>query len=109
MSNTDVKREIAKNKEVKMARIKTLEGKKVSIKIDAPGAKRVTIAGDFNKWNSSDMTLQKSKGSEWTTELTLRPGRYEYKLVVDGRWIIDPSNSNKSRNSYGTENSVLVI
>jgi hypothetical protein len=39
----------------------------------------------------------------------LRPGRYEYKLVVDGRWVVDPLNPRKVPNDAGTENSVLEI
>ena len=33
--------------------------------------------------------------------LPLRPGRYRYRLVVDGQWITDPNNSYVEANQFG--------
>ena len=27
----------------------------------------------------------------WTKELSLAPGRYEYRFVADGQWLDDPA------------------
>jgi hypothetical protein len=45
----------------------------------------------------------------WTKFIPLRPGRYEYKLVIDGRWLPDPLNPKQIANGIGTVNSVLEI
>ena len=37
------------------------------------------------------------------------PGRYCYRLVVDGRWRADPYNAHKQLNEYDELNSVLVV
>lgn len=86
------------------------EGKKVSFTISAPNASSVMLAGSFNNWNYTGTSLKKNtKNGSWTRELTLKPGRYEYKYIVDGRWINDPNNRNTIRNPYGTENSLIIV
>ncbi|MFA4991711.1 MAG: isoamylase early set domain-containing protein [Candidatus Omnitrophota bacterium] len=84
-------------------------GKTITFKYSAPEAKEVKLAGDFNSWNPSKTTLKKSKNGTWTRDLNLKPGRYEYKFVVDGQWQKDPFNSLFAKNTYGTENSVIQI
>ena len=37
------------------------------------------------------------------------PGRYQYRLVIDGVWQADPYNANVQLNEYGEHNSVLVV
>ena len=73
------------------------------------GAK-VAIAGDFNGWNPAAgvMKLNESLG---IYELTLRlpAGAYQYRLVVDGAWMADPYNRNRTTNPFGEPNSVLEI
>jgi hypothetical protein len=39
----------------------------------------------------------------------LAPGRYEYQLVVDGKWIADPSAQQRSDSEFGAANSVLMV
>jgi hypothetical protein len=39
----------------------------------------------------------------------LKPGKYEYKYVVDGQWQKDPFNNLFTKNTYGTENSIIEI
>ena len=79
----------------------------------APSAKFVTIAGDFNRWggtsdgnynpNIGKMYDDDTNGDRipndgiWTVILDLKPGRYQYKFVVDGvSWNLDPSNPETS-------------
>ena len=77
--------------------------------IDASQAREVSLAGNFNNWEHTSMPLKRTKNGTWKTEITLKPGRYEYKFVVDGNWIKDPNNSNSSWNSYGSENSMIEL
>jgi hypothetical protein len=39
----------------------------------------------------------------------LGPGRYQYKFLVDGEWIVDPAASQNVANAFGTLNSVLEV
>jgi hypothetical protein len=70
--------------------------------------KKVILAGTFNNWDE-DAIEMKHVTSGWETHLTLAPGVYEYKFIVDGNWIEDPENPEKRRNQYGTFNSVLRV
>ncbi|MBX2874126.1 MAG: serine hydrolase [Saprospiraceae bacterium] len=54
-------------------------------------AKLVSVAGDFNGWKELGNLMQRRNGV-WVTSIDLDPGKYEYKFVVDGVWIIDPAN-----------------
>lgn len=73
-----------------------------------PQARSITIAGSFNNWNPQLNYLRKNNDS-WDIFLPLEPGKYEYKFVVDGQWILDPNNKNKSRDENGNSNSVVII
>ena len=81
----------------------------VEFKISAPGANRVGIAGDFNGWKPDALTAKKDKSGIWKASATVPTGTYEYKFVIDGSWIVDPSCSRRTVNSFGTENCVLVV
>jgi transcriptional regulator with XRE-family HTH domain len=77
--------------------------------LTAPKANRVTLTGSFNSWDKSGTPLKKEKNGTWKTDLSLKPGRYEYKFIVDGQWWTDPANRNTVRNSLGSENSIVEI
>ena len=85
------------------------ESKKVSFSINAPNATKVLLAGTFNKWDYNSTPLRKAKDNTWNRDITLAPGRYEYKFVVDGKWITDPKNSNRTWSPLGAENSVIEV
>jgi transcriptional regulator with XRE-family HTH domain len=80
--------------------------KKVEFGLTAPTVKTVTLVGSFNSWNKDSNPLKKDKNGYWKTEVALKPGRHEYKFVVDGQWRTDPANKWAVRNSFGSENSV---
>jgi hypothetical protein len=70
-------------------------------------AKEVFIAGSFNFWDPKSNPLIKQNDG-WTGELELSVGSYNYKYVVDDRWILDPSSQNTSEEG-GIINSFLVV
>jgi 1,4-alpha-glucan branching enzyme len=80
----------------------------VPLKLVAPAARQVYVAGSFNNWHAAALPL-KASGGEWTGELKLAPGRYEYLFVVDGQWLPDPSAPEKVPNPFGGYNSLLSV
>ncbi len=88
---------------------KSNDAKKVEFRISAPNARWVGIAGDFNGWKPDTLTAKKDRGGLWRATALLSSGAHEYKFVVDGSWITDPTCSRRAINSFGTENSVLVV
>jgi len=84
--------------------------RKVTFQIDAPGAKKVLLAGDFTDWEASarKMTKKPGRSAVFSTSLSLAPGSYEYKFIVDGEWREDPAAESR-RNSFGTRNAVITV
>jgi cyclomaltodextrinase len=86
--------------------------RKVRYKVSFPDAadehKSVQIAGAFNNWNPKSNPLQKI-GKEWQADLLIDPGVYQYKVVIDGNWILDPYNPDSADNNIGGYNSVMNV
>jgi 1,4-alpha-glucan branching enzyme len=78
-------------------------------KLYAPQAKRVSLAGTFNNWNTKTVSAKKDARGNWTAKVNLKPGRYEYKFVVDGNWTSDPNCASHAPNSFGSQNCVIEI
>ncbi len=75
-----------------------------------PRAGNVQIAGDFNNWQPEYSPMQKvGESGIWQTEMNLMPGRYRYRLVVDGQWQQDPYNELTELNPFGGFNSVIEV
>lgn len=86
--------------------VPTPEG--VVFSLEAPGASRVQLVGDFNAW-TLDGNEMDATGRVWKKLLKLEPGRYRYRYVVDGHWLCDPLNANVEPGPYGGHNSVLEL
>lgn len=82
----------------------------VSISITHDSARRVQLTGSFNEWDEEKaIPLHQSQDGKWSADLRLRPGTYEYLILIDGHPQPDPANPEKVPNSYGGENSVLTV
>lgn len=71
-------------------------------------AKEVKIKGEFNGWNANQTILTLSN-EVFQSTLNLKPGRYQYLFVIDGREIRDPENKDSVENGMGGWNSVLQL
>ena len=73
-------------------------------------ARDIFLCGDFNQWSPSTLRMIRQGASDrWEKRLTLPPGRYEYKFLVDGAWTADPSTRNEALNAFGSINSILDV
>ena len=81
----------------------------MEFRLHAPDARRVSLAGDFNKWNTKTLSAKKDMRGNWIVKASLRPGRYEYKFFVDGNWMDDPHCTWRVPNTFGTQNCVVDI
>ena len=71
-------------------------------------AKKVMLAGNFNDWDPDELRMKKTPDG-WEISYALGPGNYQYKFIVDGKWITDPSNTQIVNDGKGNLNSYLVI
>ena len=67
-----------------------VNGTSVTFRYANSSASAVYLAGSMNNWSTSANKMTKGSNGVWTLTLTLDPGVYEYKFVVDGEWIMDP-------------------
>ena len=72
-------------------------------------AKKVLIAGDFNGWQPMSTPMVMEGAGRWKMKLPLAPGRYRYRLVVDGQWMTDPNNKYVETNQFGELNNVVDV
>jgi 1,4-alpha-glucan branching enzyme len=84
--------------------------KKTLFIITAPKAKEVVLVGDFTDWQARPLTMDRMKPRSRTfaAAVTLPPGSYQYKFIVDGEWTEDPK-AECVPNRFGTHNSVVTI
>ncbi|MBL0871319.1 MAG: AAA family ATPase [Phycisphaerales bacterium] len=78
--------------------------------VPASLGRSIYIAGQFNNWSLSEtpMRLNLDLGVFEAT-VPLPPGKHEYRLIVDGRWIADPYNPVVSINPFGEANSAVHV
>lgn len=87
----------------------TTETKTTEFKFYAPAAKKVTVAGSFNKWDTKKITAKKDSKGNWVAKVALKPGKHEYKFVVDGNWMNDPRCTSCVSNSFGSHNCLVEV
>jgi 1,4-alpha-glucan branching enzyme len=83
--------------------------KSMEFKLYAPQARRVSIAGSFNNWNTRTLSAKRDSQGNWAVKTSLKPGRYEYKFFVDGSWLNDPRCSSCVANAFGSQNCVVEV
>ncbi|HXX65420.1 MAG TPA: redoxin domain-containing protein [Bacteroidota bacterium] len=69
-------------------------------------AHRVEVAGDFSNWKPIALYTYEGK---FRRRITLRPGTYQYKFLVDNALTLDPGNSSTVRTPENYENNVLMV
>ena len=82
-------------------------GTAVLLEICQPDAIDVCIAGSFNEWHPQATPMIPLGNGRWAKELTLPPGRYEYRFVGDGQWVSDPKAASSVPNPFGATNCVV--
>ena len=83
--------------------------KNVTFFLERPGARSVSVAGTFNDWNPEKTPMSADLEGTWKITIPLKPGRYEYRFVVDGQWLSDPNARESVTNQFGGTNSVVAV
>lgn len=80
----------------------------VRFHLDAPGARTVSLAGDFTGWEPTESLTQIAPGL-WIASVPVEPGIHEYAFVVDGRrWVQDPL-AESVEDGFGGANSRVAV
>lgn len=73
-----------------------------------PEAEEVHVAGTFNDWEPDPQGFIRTVHG-WERPCYLKQGTHAYKFIVDGNWILDPSNPVVRGDGMGNENSFLAV
>jgi chromosome partitioning protein len=86
------------------------EGRAVVFTLEAPDDAKVQIAGDFTSWNPETLDSWTSNGKQlWRKVFFIKPGSYEYKYLINGRWLRDPCNTRTVSDNFGGTNSMIEV
>ncbi len=112
---TTVRRETAKRTKPVAAPAKAEpaapKAERVVLTVQADPGSTVYLAGSFNKWDPKGLRMVDKDGNGlYSVSVTLAPGIYEYKFVINGVWTLDPDpDRDWTQNGLGTLNSVLRV
>ena len=56
----------------------------VRFALERADANQVYLCGDFNERSATNLPMIRREAGRWEKRVTLPPGRYEYKFIVDG-------------------------
>jgi len=81
----------------------------VTLRLPAGPGRRAAVAGSWNGWDPAATPMTDAGEGRYAVTVTLAPGRYTYKFVVDGEWRPDPAAPASEPDGFGGENSVLEV
>lgn len=82
----------------------------VQFVLEAPGARSVAVAGDFNGWDGRHELGDPDGDGVWTGRVPIRPGMHQYMFVLDGtEWVTDPAAERWTDDGFGNRNAVLAV
>jgi len=88
---------------------KTNNLKEVVFHFEHMETKQVQIAGEFNNWIPDKNVESEILDGSLQKTLRLKPGGYEYRLIINGVWQQDPTNPEAAPNCMGGYNSLLTV
>ncbi|MFT3685299.1 MAG: AAA family ATPase [Phycisphaerales bacterium] len=72
--------------------------------------KQIFIAGDFNGWSATSLPMTRNdRLGVYERLVPIPPGRWQYRLVIDGHWTHDSCNPSTQGNPFGGLNSILDV
>ncbi len=87
------------------------KAERVVLTVQADPGSTVFLSGSFNNWDPAALKMIDKDGNGlYSVTVTLAPGIYEYKFVINGVWTLDPDpDRDWTQNGLGTLNSVLRV
>ncbi|MGD9334533.1 MAG: isoamylase early set domain-containing protein [Desulfobacterales bacterium] len=83
--------------------------RRVIFSLKSPDASEVILMGDFNQWNPKKHPMKKDDNGVWKKTTMLFPGKYEYRFLVNNRWVNDPENNQTCLNRFGSRNNFIIV
>jgi hypothetical protein len=81
----------------------------LSFAFKGPPGETVTVAGSFNGWDPFMYELREGPAGNYTINIPLPPGKYQYVFFHKGQRYLDPYNHNRIYAKDGKAASEIVI
>lgn len=82
----------------------------VQFVMEAPAARSVAVAGDFNDWEAGHELSDPDGDGVWTGRVAVQPGIHEYMFVIDGdEWVTPPGAEGYRDDGFGSRNAVVTV
>lgn len=83
----------------------------VTLVLDWPAARKVTVIGSFNHWNPDGYQMHRNSAeAPWQLILELGQGKYQYAFVIDDQRVVpDPGALWLVDDGFGNRNSALIV
>ena len=88
---------------------KAIMPKKQTFRYNGPAATSVLLVGDITHWQQNSVPMQKGTDGIWAATVTLSPGKYIYRFIVDGEWHDDPECPVRVPNPFGSQDMVRQV
>jgi 1,4-alpha-glucan branching enzyme len=77
----------------------------------APESRSISIAGDFNNWDTTQAHMKRLKNGDYQLSLDLPCSReYRFRYLIDNcRWENDWCADKYMPNPYGSHDSVVIV
>ncbi|RZS92271.1 isoamylase early set domain-containing protein [Aquimarina brevivitae] len=84
---------------------------KVTFTVPAKEADSVSVAGEFNNWDTGSHLLKKLKNGTFKGTVNLpKDNQFQFKYVVDGEWTNENEADGYLWSDYAaTDNSLLIV
>ena len=83
--------------------------KPVNFFCHAPGARRVAVIGDFNRWDPTQNLMAAMPDGSWHLQIPLHHGHHRYLFLVDGTPTLDPKAQGVARNEQNQRVSLMSV
>jgi len=78
--------------------------------LENTGAHRISIVGDFNRWNPASAPMRRSSDGLWSVTIPIVPGRHMYAFMVDDSLLtLDPTAPKARDPDLGTDGSIIIV
>jgi hypothetical protein len=84
--------------------------KLVTLRYEDRTAHSVSVIGTFNGWSPEYSRMRQALDGTWEITLSLRPGKYAYRFLINNRkQVLDPNSVYEEPDGYGGKNSVIFV
>lgn len=75
----------------------------------APGAREVSLVGDFNGWDPAAHPLEPDRDGWWQVEVRLLAGSHQYAYLVDGKTVAPADAEALVDDGFGGRNGLIWV